>query len=116
MARSERAREAALRKILAVVARVPRGRVATYGQLAAAAGLPGRARLVGWALRRFGEGLPWWRVVGAGGRISPRGDPAGEEQQRTLLRAEGALLDRQGRVDLRRSGWRPLQGSRAPSG
>jgi methylated-DNA-protein-cysteine methyltransferase-like protein len=107
VARSEeRRREAAVQRILAVVGRVPRGRFATYGQVAGLAGLPGRARLVGWALRRFGAEVPWWRVLGAGGRISPRGDPDGEALQRRLLAREGLRLDARGRVPAARA-WGP---------
>lgn len=110
MARRERegsADERRVARILAVVARIPRGRVATYGQVAAEAGLPRRARLVGWVLRRFGHGVPWQRVVGAGGRISPRGDPDAEALQRELLRGEGVSLGPAGSVDLRTHGWCP---------
>ena len=58
--------------ILDTVMRIPAGKVATYGQVAAAAGLPGRARLVGQSLRGLGEDsiVPWHRVVGSGGRIT----------------------------------------------
>ena len=69
--------------IYAVVATIPVGRVATYGQIAGAAGLPGRARLVGKALASLPErsAVPWYRVVGTGGRIrTPRG-PDGEERK-----------------------------------
>ena len=70
---------------------IPPGRVATYGQVAEAAGLPGRARLVGRALRELPDdsAVPWHRVVGAGGRISPRGDGEGECEQRLVARGRG---------------------------
>lgn len=63
-------------RIYSVVARIPRGRVATYGQVARLAGLPGRARLVGYALSALTEGsrVPWHRVVNAKGCISSRRD------------------------------------------
>lgn len=103
----ERARaERRLEKILEAVRRIPRGSVATYGQIAAAAGFPGRARLVGWALSHFGEGVPWQRVVGASGRISPRGEPGDVTLQRALLLAEGVAVSEAGKVDLRLCGWR----------
>jgi len=73
-------------RVHAVVRRIPRGRVMTYGDVAAAAGYPGAARQVVWAMRG-GHGLPWHRVVAAGGRIALPGD-AGVEQ-RLRLAAEG---------------------------
>ena len=89
----------ALEAIWHVVCTIPRGRVATYGGVARAAGLPGRARQAGFALRVAGDSLnlPWHRVVGAGGRIAfPRTSRAHREQVRRL-RAEGvAVVD--GRV------------------
>ena len=82
-----------------VVAAIPRGQVATYGAVARAAGLPGRARLAGRALRESPKEmrLPWHRVVGAGGRIVfPRTALAHREQTRRL-RAEGVVVN-EGRV------------------
>lgn len=89
----------ALEAIWEVVGTIPPGRVATYGSVARAAGLPGRARQAGFALRVAEESLnlPWHRVVGAGGRIAfPPGSKAHREQARRL-RAEGILV-RGGRV------------------
>jgi len=89
----------ALEAIWHTVCTIPRGRVSTYGAVARAAGLPGRARQAGFALRVAGDGLqlPWHRVVGAGGRIAfPRASRAHREQVR-LLRAEGVAV-RDGRV------------------
>ena len=82
--------------ILATVRRIPKGRVATYGDVAAASGHPGAARQVVWALRA-GKGVPWHRVLGAGGRIRLPGE-AGLEQ-RLRLRTEGVPLTND-RVDL----------------
>jgi methylated-DNA-protein-cysteine methyltransferase-like protein len=82
-----------------VVAAIPRGQVSTYGAVARAAGLPGRARLAGRALRESPKAmhLPWHRVVGAGGRIVfPRSALAHREQTRRL-RAEGIIV-KEGRV------------------
>ena len=70
--------------------RIPRGKVATYGSVAQAAGLPGMARQVAWALRGAPRGLPWQRVVGAGGRILLGGE-AGLEQ-RLRLESEGVAF------------------------
>ena len=78
-------------RVYALVRRVPKGRVVTYGQVAAMLGVPRGARAVGWALRALPEEtaarVPWHRVVGTGGRISPRRGP-GPEIQRRRLRAE----------------------------
>jgi methylated-DNA-protein-cysteine methyltransferase-like protein len=84
----------ALEAIWHAVCTIPRGRVATYGGVARAAGLPGRARQVGFALRVAGDALdlPWHRVLGAGGRIAfPRASRAHREQARRL-RAEGLTV------------------------
>lgn len=81
----------ALEAIWHAVCTIPRGRVATYGGVARAAGLPGRARQAGYALRVAGDSLnlPWHRVVGAGGHLAfPRASRAHREQARRL-RAEG---------------------------
>ena len=91
--------------ILAAVRRIPRGKVCTYGDVAEVAGLPRRARLVGTVLRQTSaRGLPWYRVINAGGRISfPVGSDA-YARQRHKLEAEGVVFAG-GRVDLRRYGW-----------
>jgi methylated-DNA-protein-cysteine methyltransferase-like protein len=96
-------------RIHAVVRRIPRGRVATYGQVAELAGLPGAARLVGYALAALGpESLvPWQRVVNARGTVSPRAEPWAELEQRRRLEREGVRFGRDGRIDLDRHGWRP---------
>src|SRR5579859_5188440 len=75
--------------VLATVRRIPKGKVATYGEVADASGHPGAARQVVWALRT-GKGVPWHRVIGAGGRIRLTGEPGFE--QRLLLRSEGITL------------------------
>jgi methylated-DNA-protein-cysteine methyltransferase-like protein len=102
-------------RILAVVARIPRGRVATYGQVAELAGLPRQPRRVGYALAALPEGsrVPWQRVINAQGRISPRAEPRWEVIQRVLLEREGVVLDAAGRVDLARFRWRPRAGRAA---
>lgn len=93
------------RRIYAAIAAIPPGRVASYGQIAARAGLPGRARLVGTALRDTPDGLrlPWHRVLHADGTIAlPRGSRGFREQARRL-RAEGVEV-RDGRVPMRAFG------------
>jgi methylated-DNA-protein-cysteine methyltransferase-like protein len=90
----------ALQTMWDVVCRIPQGRVSTYGAVARAAGLPGRARQAGFALRVAPDEmhLPWHRVVGAGGRIVfPKTSRHYREQSRRL-RAEGVKLTR-GRVE-----------------
>jgi len=96
--------------IYAVVSRIPAGRVATYGQVARLAGIPGHARLVGYALSALPEGsrVPWHRVVNAKGEISPRSNGLGHDRlQAALLRREGMRIDRQGRIALAAFRWRP---------
>jgi methylated-DNA-protein-cysteine methyltransferase-like protein len=93
----------------AVVRRIPKGRVATYGQVALIAGLPGQARRVGYALSNlpYDSDVPWHRVVNARGEISLRSEPGYCELQRALLEAEGVPFDSAGRIPLRRFRWRP---------
>jgi len=95
------------RRIHDVVSRIPRGRVATYGQVARIARLPGQARLVGYALHSIprGKTIPWQRVVNAQGAISLGGENA--VRQRRLLEREGVLFDSRGRIPLASFQWRP---------
>lgn len=91
-----------------VVRKIPRGRVATYGQIAELAGLEGHARKVGYALHNLHErsNVPWHRVINAKGEISPRSAGDSHELQRLLLEAEGIVVDLRGRIDLERFRWR----------
>jgi methylated-DNA-protein-cysteine methyltransferase-like protein len=93
-------------RIRFVVARIPSGRVATYGEIADWAGLPRRARLVGRVLAGLPaeSRLPWHRVVAAGGRLAVRG--GGEALQRQRLEREGVRF-RGDRVDLPSCHWQP---------
>jgi methylated-DNA-protein-cysteine methyltransferase-like protein len=95
--------------IYSVVISIPPGRVATYGQVADEAGLPRRARMVGYALRVLPDdsGVPWHRVVNASGEVSARGAPESEHEQRSLLEAEGVVFGRTGRIALDRYRWDP---------
>jgi methylated-DNA-protein-cysteine methyltransferase-like protein len=96
-------------RIYAAVRRIPRGRVATYGQIAELAGLPGHARQVGYALHALPAGttVPWHRVLNARGALSLRREAGAELTQRLLLEREGVRFDAGGRVDLARVRWRP---------
>ena len=96
-------------QIYAVVRRIPRGRVATYGQIATLAGLAGHARQVGYALHALPSetALPWHRVVNAQGGISRRSMPGAELVQRQMLLQEGVPLDARGRVRLAQARWKP---------
>lgn len=92
------------------VAQIPPGRLATYGQIAEMLGAYGRARQVGWALRRLPlpSTIPWHRVVNAQGRIAMSPSREGSDWlQRQLLQEEGIPVDRQGRLPLARHRWRP---------
>lgn len=96
-------------RIYRVVSRIPRGRVATYGQVADLAELPGCARQVGYALHALADDsdLPWQRVVNARGEISLRRERGIEPIQQQLLEAEGIEFDARGCLDLSRVRWRP---------
>jgi len=90
-----------------LVRRIPHGRIATYGQIAASLGRPRAARAVGWAMRHCPRGVPWHRVVNAHGGISRRPDASSMLTQRLLLEQEGVRV-RRGRVSLTRYAWRAL--------
>jgi methylated-DNA-protein-cysteine methyltransferase-like protein len=94
-------------RVYEIVARVPRGKVVTYGQIAAALGDPRQARTVGWALHSAPDWLdiPWHRVVNSSGGISTRHSIAGSNVQRELLEDEGVIFDEDGHLDLERYRW-----------
>lgn len=94
-------------RFYAIIRRIPQGRVATYGQVARLAGLPGAARQVGYALAalRAGTAVPWHRVVNARGEVSMRALAGAELMQRILLEREGVRFDGRGRIALERYGW-----------
>ena len=102
-------RDELVQRILATVDSIPRGRVASYGQVAREAGLPRHARLVGRVLRELPNGtkLPWHRVVNAAGEISPRADGAPSVEQCRRLEREGVVFASKRRIDLARFVWRP---------
>jgi methylated-DNA-protein-cysteine methyltransferase related protein len=98
-------------RIYEVVRQIPYGKVATYGQIATLANLPGQARLVGYALYRVeqrSDDIPWQRVVNAKGEISYSNQRYGaDDQQRSLLEAEGIRFSPVGKIDFREYLWLP---------
>ena len=100
--------DAAVAAICAVIRRIPRGWVATYGQVAAMAGLPRRARLVGSVLQNLDPAadIPWHRVVNAKGEVSySLSRNGGDALQRRLLEQEGVEFDERNRFNLERFRW-----------
>ncbi|MBM3315586.1 MGMT family protein [candidate division WOR-3 bacterium] len=95
------------KRCIACLASIPRGRVATYGQIAGMCGDPRAARQVVWILRTCSdkESLPWHRVLSSQARISLPGE--GGRRQRAMLESEGIEFDADGRLDLDRFRWRP---------
>ena len=93
-------------KIYEVVKQIPRGRVATYGQVAEIAGLVGQARLVGYALHALiQEDVPWQRVVNSRGEISMQKNETEKSLQQVMLEAEGVVFIRLGKLDLKKYRW-----------
>jgi methylated-DNA-protein-cysteine methyltransferase-like protein len=99
-------------RIYAVVRRIPRGKVATYGQVARLARLPYGARQVGYAMHALpaGSRVPWQRVVNAQGKVSRRRAPGAELTQRMLLLREGVRFGGGGRISLALYGWKRFTG------
>lgn len=95
-------------RIYAWVRKIPRGKVATYGQVARLARLPGQARQVGYAMHALpmGTTVPWHRVVNARGEVSLRSTPGAELTQRLRLEREGIRFNSRGRIDLTRYLWK----------
>ena len=94
-------------RVYEIVARIPRGKVVTYGQIAAALGDPRQARTVGWAMYSMPEWLdiPWHRVVNSSGGISTRNASGGLNTQRKLLEDEGIVFNENGRLHLEKYRW-----------
>ena len=94
------------RQIYEIIKQVPRGRVATYGQIAKIVGRC-TARMVGYATAALPPGLdvPWHRAINHKGEISPRARGDGALRQRRLLQAEGIRFDQKGRVNLKKFRW-----------
>jgi methylated-DNA-protein-cysteine methyltransferase-like protein len=105
-------------RIYRVVARIPHGRVATYGQIADLAGLARGARQVGYALAALRDDtgrVPWHRVLNARGEITTRYEPEFKALQRELLASEGVVFDANGRVSLQKYQWRGVESSSPPA-
>lgn len=108
------------RSIYRAIRRIPRGRIATYGQIAELAGLPGGARVAGAALKtsKPADRVPWQRVLGKAGKTRARiaiHDPVGAAMQRQLLEDEGVTVGDSGLVALDRYGWLPTDEPRGGS-
>ncbi|MEA1994498.1 MAG: MGMT family protein [Euryarchaeota archaeon] len=93
-------------RVREIIAQIPPGKIATYGQIAASAGNPRASRQVAWILSSSSRkyDLPWHRVVNRKGKVSlPRG--AGYEEQRALLEKEGVIFDENDTIDFKQYGW-----------
>lgn len=95
-------------RIYDVISDIPRGRVATYGQIAELSGIAGQARRIGYALSALPQGspVPWHRVINASGGISARSRSNAAKLQRRLLEAEGVMFGKDARINLVRFRWR----------
>lgn len=103
----DRCSQGTYQRIFEVVKRIPKGKVATYGQIASLAGLAGHARQVGYALAALeNDSVPWHRVINAKGEISPRTWTDHDDLQRQLLEKEGVAFNERGKVSLARFGWK----------
>jgi methylated-DNA-protein-cysteine methyltransferase-like protein len=100
-------------RVYRVVQRIPRGKVASYGQIATLLGQPRAARTVGWALASMTDEqsavVPWQRVINHAGRISISRADLSADVQRSLLEAEGVKFDETGHVDWKRYRWAGLE-------
>jgi methylated-DNA-protein-cysteine methyltransferase-like protein len=96
-------------QVIAVVRRIPKGRLASYGQVAVLAGFPGRPRQVGMVLKGLPSGtrVPWHRVVNNQGHIPSQGRAWSALEQARRLMAEGIVVDAAGDLDLEAHRWRP---------
>ncbi len=99
-------------QVYALVRRIPRGKVATYGQVARLLGAPRSARVVGWAMHGnpHGSRVPCHRVIQQGGSLSPNFSPAHPGLQRRLLEREDVRFCLDGRVDMKQHQWQPGRG------
>ena len=99
------------KEVLNFILSVPKGKVVSYGQVAAASGSPRAARQVGGVLRALpaDSGVPWWRVVNRDGFLSIKGNwEASKELQKQLLEKEGVVFDDNFTIDMKRFGFRDV--------
>ena len=96
------------KKVIRLIQKIPRGQVATYGQIAFLAGNPRGARGVSWILHSATRShtLPWQRVINAKGNISFPPDTKKYQLQKSLLRKEGIMVSEEGFIDLKQYGWK----------
>lgn len=97
-------------KVYHIVSQIPRGKVATYGQIAGILGNPRGARTVGWAMQAAPEGLklPCHRVVNIKGEMAPGFIFGGRDRQRAILEVEGVIFNEEGNIDMAKSKWYPV--------
>jgi methylated-DNA-protein-cysteine methyltransferase-like protein len=100
-------RASAWEEVYALVRRIPRGRVMSYGQIAGLLRRPLSARAVGWAMRQCPESVPWQRVVNASGGISTEHLHEPRDLQRRLLEREGVRFGPDGTLPMARYRWAP---------
>ena len=110
--REEMEGEGFFQRVYHMVARIPYGKVATYGQIALYLGYPRAARTVGWALHALPQGteIPWHRVINSQGRVSTSCLTHSADLQRAMLEEEGIVFDKKGFVDLARYRWEGPEG------
>ena len=96
-------------QVISIVKKIPKGKVASYGQVAAACGSPRAARQVGWMLRTLdaasdiNSATPWWRVINAAGYISIKGNIiATPPLQKTFLERDGVVVDDDFKIDMKK--------------
>ena len=93
--------------VLKAVRAIPKGKVASYGQIALMAGVPRGARQVGWILHDYGDVTPWWRVINNAGRISTKCLEHPAVSQKTLLEKEGVKVSSNLKIDIEKYRYRP---------
>lgn len=93
------------KQVHAIVAKIPKGKVATYGQIAKMLGDSKGARTVGWAMQCAPEGLPCHRVVNKSGKLAPSYVFGSSDRQRFLLEIEGITFDIEGCIDMKKHLW-----------
>ncbi|MBN1162785.1 MGMT family protein [Patescibacteria group bacterium] len=94
-------------KVLEVVNKIPKGTVASYGQVSLIAGIPRAALQVGWILHQYGETTPWWRVINNAGRISTKCIEHHASLQKKHLEAENVKVTPKLKIDIEKYRWRP---------